>query len=103
VQWQASSQWTLRAGLNLGDNPIQSRDVSFNILAPGVMTKHVTLGGTYAMSPTSEVSFSYMYAPEESVSGTSFFDALMGPGAGGTETIRMSQQSIGIQFGWHWK
>jgi len=22
---------------------------------------------------------------------------------GGTETIRMSQQSIGIQFGWHWK
>lgn len=103
VQWQASSQWTLRAGLNVGDNPIQGRDVSFNILAPGVITKHVTLGGTYAMSPTTEVSFSYMYAPENSVSGTSFFDALMGPGAGGTETIKMSQQSLGIQFGWHWK
>jgi len=103
VQWQATSQWTLRAGLNVGDNPIQSRDVTFNILAPGVITKHVTLGGTYAMSPTTEVSFSYMYAPENSVSGTSLFDALMGPGAGGTETIRMSQQSIGIQYGWHWK
>jgi long-chain fatty acid transport protein len=95
VQWQASSQWTLRAGLNVGDNPIQSRDVTFNILAPGVMTKHVTLGGTYAMSPTTEVSFSYMYAPEESVSGNAMF--------GGTETIKMSQQSLGIQFGWHWK
>lgn len=97
VQWQASSQWTLRAGLNVGDNPIQSRDVTFNILAPGVMTKHVTLGGTYAMSPTTEVSFSYMYAPENSVSGGSFF----GPSI--TETIKMSQQSLGIQFGWHWK
>ena len=97
VQWQASSQWTLRAGLNVGDNPIQSRDVTFNILAPGVMTKHVTLGGTYAMSPTTEVSFSYMYAPENSVSGGSFF----GPSI--TESIKMSQQSLGIQFGWHWK
>jgi long-chain fatty acid transport protein len=101
VQWQASSQWTLRAGLNVGDNPIQSRDVTFNILAPGVMTKHVTFGGTYAMSPTTEVSFSYMYAPENSVSGTSLFNTLGIPG--GTETIKMSQQSLGIQFGWHWK
>lgn len=102
VQWQASSQWTLRAGLNVGENPIQSRDVTFNILAPGVMTRHVTLGGTYAMSPTTEVSFSYMYAPENSVSGSSFFNAF-GPGVGGTETIKMSQQAVGIQFGWHWK
>lgn len=102
VQWQASSQWTLRAGLNVGDNPIQSRDVSFNILAPGVITRHLTLGGTYAMSPKTDVSFSYMYAPSNSVSGTSMFDALMGPGAGGTETIKMSQQALGIQFGWHW-
>jgi long-chain fatty acid transport protein len=104
VQWQASSQWTLRAGLNVGDNPIQSRDVTFNILAPGVMTKHVTLGGTYAMSPTTEVSFSYMYAPENSVSGTTLFDSLPPTtGTGGTETIKMSQQSIGVQFGWHCK
>lgn len=102
VQWQASSQWTLRAGLNMGDNPIQSRDVTFNILAPGVITRHMTLGGTYAMSPTSEVSFSYMYAPEETVTGSSYFNAF-GAGVGGTETIKMSQQSVGIQFGWHWK
>ncbi|MDO8251082.1 MAG: outer membrane protein transport protein [Rhodoferax sp.] len=102
VQWQASTQWTLRAGLNFGDNPVQSRDVSFNILAPGVITRHLTLGGTYAMSPQTELSFFYMYAPSNSVSGTSMFDALMGTGAGGTETIKMSQQSIGIQFGWRW-
>lgn len=102
VQWQASNQWTLRGGLNIGDNPVQSRDISFNILAPGVITKHLTLGATYAMSPKSELSFSYMYAPSNSVSGTSMFDALMGPGAGGTETVKMSQQALGIQYGWRW-
>lgn len=92
VQWQATSQWTLRAGLNVGDNPIQSRDVTFNIIAPGVMTKHLTLGGTYAYSPKTEVSFAYMVAPSNSVTGAAMF--------GGTETIKMKQQSVGIQYGW---
>lgn len=100
VQWQVTSQWTLRAGFNSGDNPVQSRDVSFNILAPGVITRHATLGGTYALSPKSELSFSYMYAPESAVSGSSLYNQLIVEGAGGTETVRMSQQSIGIQYGW---
>ena len=102
VQWQANAALTLRAGLNVGDNPIQSRDVSFNILAPGVVTTHYTLGGTYALSLATEVTMSYMYAPSNSVSGSSLFNSLMGPGAGGTETIKMSQQALGFQFGWKW-
>ena len=100
VEWQQSGNLTLRAGLNVGDNPIQSRDVTFNILAPGVVTTHYTLGGTYALSKESELTVAYMYAPKQSVSGTSLFDTLMGPGAGGTETISMGQQSIGVQYGW---
>jgi long-chain fatty acid transport protein len=102
VQWQASPALTLRAGFNAGDNPVKSRDVTFNILAPGVVTTHYTVGGTYAMSPTTEVTMSYMYAPSNSVSGSSLFNSLMGPGAGGTETVQMSQQALGFQFGWKW-
>ena len=30
------------------------------------------------------------------------FNAMMGPGAGGTETISMSQNSIGVQYAWRW-
>lgn len=92
VEWQQSVNMTWRAGLNVGDNPIKSRDVTFNILAPGVMTTHYTLGGTYAISKTSEVTFAYMMAPSNSVTGTAMFI--------GNETIKMSQQSLGIQFGW---
>jgi len=100
VQWQASTALTMRAGINVGDNPVKSRDVTFNILAPGVVTTHYTLGATYALSPTSEISAAYMLAPSNSVSGSSLFNVLGMPG--GNETIKMNQQSIGIQFGWHW-
>lgn len=91
VQWRAMPALTLRAGLNIADNPIQSRDVSFNIVAPGVTTTHVTLGGTYAFSPTTELTVAYMHAPKKSVTGQSFL--------AGTETIRMSQNSLGFQVG----
>lgn len=98
MEWQQSGNMTWRAGINVGDNPVQSRDVTFNILAPGVITTHYTLGGTYAMSKQSELTFAYMYAPSNSVSGTSLFTSL---GVnGGNETIKMSQQSLGVQFGW---
>ena len=100
VQWQYAPNLVVRAGVNVGDNPIKSSDVSFNILAPGVVTTHYTAGATYSLSNTSELTFSYMYAPSKSVSGTSLFDALMGSGAGGAETIRMKQQAIGVQYGW---
>lgn len=92
VQWQASSQLALRAGYNKGQNPIQARDVTFNILSPGVITSHFTLGGTYALSPSTEMTMSYMHAPRQSVTGASMF--------GGTETIGMSQNSLGLQIGW---
>ena len=94
AEWQYTPKLTLRAGYNVSGNPISSSEITFNRLAPGVITKHYTLGGTYSLSPTSEVSMAYMYAPENSVTGPST------AGYGGTETIRMSQQSLGIQFGW---
>lgn len=98
AQWQATPSLILRAGLNVSDNPIKSSDVTFNILAPGVVTTHYTLGGTYAMSKELDVTLAYMYAPSNSVSGPT----LAALPVGGTETIKMSQQSLGIQFGWHW-
>ena len=93
VQWQVMPALALRAGFNSGGNPIQGRDVTFNILAPGVTTQHYTFGGTYTLSPGTELTMSYMQAPTQSVTAVS-------PGFGGTETIRMSQRALGIQMGW---
>lgn len=94
VQWAASQKLTLRAGINIGDNPVPSAAASFNTLAPGVITTHYTAGLTCALSNTMDMTVAYMYAPSNSVSGPNQ--------GGGTDTIKMNQQSLGLQFGWHW-
>jgi long-chain fatty acid transport protein len=98
VSWKSSDALTLRAGYNQGDNPISSSDVTFNIIAPGVVTSHYTAGFTYTMGDKSEVTGAFMYAPRKSVTGNSMFNALM-PFPVGAETIGMSQTSVGIAWG----
>ena len=95
AEWQANSALKLRAGFNLSDNPVQGSNVTFNILAPGVVTRHYTLGGSYAVSPQMDVTVAYMVAPTNSVSGTSSLPF------GGNETVHMKEQSLGVQVGWH--
>ena len=92
VQWEMSPTLTLRAGYNRGDNPIRAADVTFNILAPGVMEQHFTLGGTLKLSKTDELSGFFMHAKKNSVSGP----MLLMPGV--TDTIEMSQNSLGLQY-----
>lgn len=100
VAWQASPSLTLRAGFNRGDNPVRAQDVTFNILAPGVMKTHYTLGLTWQRSSNDEINAFFMVAPRQSVSGASLFNGLFPapPNAGGTETVRMRQFSLGV--GW---
>ena len=78
-------------------NPIEARDVTINILAPGVVQDHLTLGFTYNLSKTTELTMAYMHAFENSVTGPAtnpYFNV------GGTETISLSEDSLGIAFGW---
>ena len=101
TEFAASPKLTLRAGYGKTDNPILSSDVTFNILAPGVVRDHYTLGFTYAIDNTSEISGAYMHAKRNSVSGPSLFNAFA-PGMGGNETIEMYQNSLGIAWGKRW-
>jgi long-chain fatty acid transport protein len=97
VEYQYSSNLVLRAGYNHTDNPIQSRDVTFNMIAPGVVQDHVTLGFTYNVSKDSELTMSYMHAYKNSVSGLSLFNSWTGGTA--VDKIEMSQDSLGIAYG----
>lgn len=96
--WRVSDTLTLRAGYNKGDNPIKSSDVTFNVLAPGVMKDHYTAGFTYAMDKENEISGALMVARRQRVTGPSMFNAVLGPGAGGNETISMKQTSVGLAW-----
>ncbi|HEX5961598.1 MAG TPA: outer membrane protein transport protein [Rhodanobacteraceae bacterium] len=100
VEWASSDRWTWRAGYNRSDNPISPSDVTFNILAPGVVTDHLTLGFTRKLASGGELSMAYMHAFKHSVSGASILPVFMGGMPAGTETISMHEDSLGIQYAW---
>jgi len=88
---------TLRAGYNHVNQPIPTSQTFFNILAPGVVKNHVTLGGTWKLSDKSELSLSYVHAFENTVHGAGSI-----PGFGGGEAnLKMYQDSLGIAYGWN--
>jgi long-chain fatty acid transport protein len=93
VEWKYSQNLVLRAGYNHTKNPVGGQNVTFNIIAPGVITDHYTLGATYKLDDKSDLTLAYMYAPQNKVSGVSALSQT-------PETIRMSQQSLGVQYGW---
>jgi long-chain fatty acid transport protein len=72
--------------------------VTFNILAPGIVQAHYTLGMTYAVSKDSALTAAFMRAPRKTVTGSSLFNAVMGPGAGGNESVSLSETSLGIAW-----
>ncbi len=96
AEYQYNPKLILRAGYNHTDNPIQGRDVTFNMIAPGVVKDHATLGFTYNVGKDSELTMAYMHAFRNSVSGPSLFNNWIGPGA--NDKIQMYENSLGIAY-----
>lgn len=96
-QWETGSMpdWTWRVGVSHTDQPIGSSEVTLNILAPAVVETHLTAGFTRTLDKTSEYSFSFMYAPSESVAGPNAFD----PG----QTVEIEMSQFELEFGYSWK
>ena len=90
-EWQTNENNTWRFGYSYGEQPIQDEDVLFNILAPGVMESHLTVGWTTRRPDGSAWNFSFMYAPENDVSGPSMFDP--------TQTIKLEMSQLEFEVG----
>lgn len=98
VSYAYSDELTLRAGYNHSTQPIPKGETLFNILAPGVIQDHLTLGATYTLPNKGELSFFYAHAFEEEVKGSRSIP-LAGFG-GGDADLKMHQDSIGVAYGW---
>jgi len=104
AEYQYSPELILRAGYNHTDNPIQGRDVTFNMIAPGVVKDHVTAGFTYSLSKDSELTMAYMHAFRNSVQDSSLYNNWVATpppasvGLAGTEKIQMYENSLGIAY-----
>ncbi len=97
LSWQASPTVVLRGGYSWGDQPIPESQVLFNILAPGVVEQHGTLGLGWRIAPGKELNFSLVRVFSNSVTGPNPLEA---PGQQQIQ-LRMNQWEgqIGFAFG----
>ncbi len=93
-QWEPSEGTQYRVGVAYGKQPIQSSEVLFNILAPGVQEWHFTAGLTKQDRHGGEWSAAITYSPEKSVTGPNPLDPNQ------TITLRMKQFELEIGYGW---
>jgi long-chain fatty acid transport protein len=102
VAYQWSPQLTLRGGFVTLKQPIPESQTLFNILAPGVVEDHLTLGATWQLSPQSELTVAYMHAFETEVKGRGSIPPGFPPAGfgGGEANLKMSQDSLGVAWGW---
>lgn len=97
VQWKSSQDWIWRAGYSYGKEPIRSDDVMFNILAPGVIEQHASVGFTKAISKTQDLSFSLVHAFSKSVSGPNPLEVP------GQQEIKLKMNQWEGTVGYAWK
>lgn len=96
VTYAASDRLTLRAGYGHSGNPVPASETLLNVLAPGVVQHHFTLGATVVVEPGLEVTGYAMHALKHVVRGNGSIPASYG---GGEADIHLSESSVGLSFG----
>jgi long-chain fatty acid transport protein len=74
LRYTAGEDWTWRLGYSYGSQPIDNDQMTFNILAPGVMEQHITAGFTLERTKGRQFNMAFMYAPSFDVTGPQNFD-----------------------------
>jgi len=101
VKLGAAYQWspalTLRAGYSHATQPVPQSQTFFNILAPGVVQDHATLGLSWKAGERSEWSAFYGRAFKKSVRGQGSIPANFG---GGEANVHLSEDVVGLSWGW---
>ena len=97
VSYEASPAMTLRAGYSHNTQPIPADQTMFNIIAPGVIKEHLSLGGTWKMG-SGELSAAYTHAFKNTVNGRGSIPAM--PFGGGEANVHLKEDIFGLAWGW---
>jgi len=95
VQWQSSEDWIWRGGFSYGEQPIPDSEVLFNILAPGVIETHATLGVTKKIGTNHELDFTLTRAFPKEVDGPNPLDP--------QQTIKLKMDQWEFSVGYSYK
>ncbi|MCA8888387.1 MAG: outer membrane protein transport protein [Parvularculaceae bacterium] len=96
MEYRSDQDWTARLGYAHNNNPVGPEDVTLNILAPGIVTDHITAGFEKRINDRHAIEIGGMYAPTQSVSGIEVTP--LGPNPGHTIELEMNQWEFTV--GW---
>ncbi len=97
LEYRLDSNLTLRGGYNHSGVPFSAQETFFNLLAPGIVQSHATFGATWGLGGRKEITVAYVHAFGNTVNGVSSIPAYAG---GGNANLHMSEDSVGVGFGW---
>lgn len=94
VQLRAGEGWTWRAGYSYGSQPIPDSEVLFNILAPGVIEQHLTVGFSKVVKGSQEISIAITRAFSKKVTGPNPLEVP------GLQSIELKMDQWDFELGW---
>jgi long-chain fatty acid transport protein len=96
--YRVAERFIVRAGFSTGQQPVQQSQTFFNVLAPGVVRNHLTVGATWTLDGGNEISFDYLHAFSNTISGKDSIPAAFG---GGEANVTLVENSVGAAFSHH--
>lgn len=97
VSYVVSPRLTVRAGYGHSENPVPTSQTLLNILAPGVVTDHLTAGLTWTSGSGLEVTGYVLHAPKQTVRGSGSIPA---PYGSGEADVSLAETAVGLSIGW---
>lgn len=93
---------TVRGGFSYATQPVRSSETFFNIIAPGVVQKHLTVGATWTAPGGGELTGYYAHAFGKTVNGANSIPPGFPPGGfgGGNANVNLRENIVGISYGW---
>ena len=90
-----SDELTFRAGVSRADQPIPKSETFFNILAPGTIRDHFSIGASWKASEKGEWNIAYTHALKETVKGSGSIPV---PFGGGEADVHLKEEILSVGY-----
>jgi len=103
VEYQLTPTFRVRAGYNRNTQPVAANQTFINVLAPGVVQDHYSVGASWMSSRHSEWSVYAVHAPRRNIDGVNSIPPGFPPAGlgGGNANVHLSENSVGFAYGYH--